>query len=612
MLEERVRNSSEHDKLELLNRISKGYLHLLPGNSLKYGEEALRLSRKLKVPSEERAALRNLGMGNILAGNFYESIRYFNECLELVKKSDDKRGISTCLNNLAVTYSHIGDNEKALHYYLRALEIFEDINYNKGIAASTSNIGIIYKQLGEYDQANEYYKKSLEVAENDNNQYGIAAALNNIGEVYHFKEEYSEALKYFEKALNLAEEMENKQFTVSILNNIGMVKLMSDKFREALHYFFKAFRISDEIGKADTKVTSLINIARTNMNIRKFDAAHEHLLEALEITEELKSNEHYRHVYSALADLYYHIGDYKKAFEAYKKFSDYKDIVLSEVTGKKIAELRTKYEVERKEKEAEIIRKKNSELQKKNVELEKLNETKNKFFSIIAHDLRSPFNSLIGMMRFFAENVSGMNRGEIVEISSELVKSSEQVKNLIDNLLNWAQLQMDGLLFIPTHFNLSVLVDENKKLLENLSQKKNITIHSNLPDELDVYADRNMINSVIQNIIVNSIKFTSFGGRIEIQSRQEGKFIHLEISDNGVGIPEDKISKLFKVHTNISTPGTDSEKGTGLGLILCREFVEKNGGSISIRSMEGEGTVILISIPSDENPEKYEKKPDHH
>ncbi len=231
---------------------------------------------------------------------------------------------------------------------------------------------------------------------------------------------------------------------------------------------------------------------------------------------------------------------------------------------------------ERKKTAAEIILKKE--------ELQRLNAEKDKFFSIIAHDLKSPFNAILGFSNILVEQMKENNYNGIDRYVEIIQKSSEQAMDLLMNLMEWSRSQTGRMEFSPEHFEMGNLINEIMPLFENIAGQKSITISSKLLPNTPVFADKAMINTVLRNLISNAIKFTHPGGNINISIEKKPNEIMVSVADNGVGIPKDSIDKLFRIDENFSTPGTQKEKGTGLGLILCKEFIEKHGGRIWVES----------------------------
>lgn len=236
------------------------------------------------------------------------------------------------------------------------------------------------------------------------------------------------------------------------------------------------------------------------------------------------------------------------------------------------------------------------EIASKNIELEKLNAEKNKFFSIIAHDLRSPFNAIIGLSELLVEEIDEKNYENAQEYSSVILQSARRAVALLNNLMEWAQLKTGKIEYNPEYFNIVALIKEAALLYNEIAKKKSITIEENLPYFLSLYADKAMISSILRNFISNAIKFTMPGGKVVVTVEEKPREIIFSVKDTGVGISKERVDDIFKIDHMYSTMGTDNEKGTGMGLTLCKDFVEMHSGKIWVESEEGIGSCFCFSL----------------
>jgi two-component system, sensor histidine kinase and response regulator len=239
----------------------------------------------------------------------------------------------------------------------------------------------------------------------------------------------------------------------------------------------------------------------------------------------------------------------------------------------------------------------NTLLEEKNRQLKELNAAKDKFFSIIGHDLKSPFAALLGLTRAITEDGIEFSQEEIREVMEHLQSSTENLYTLLENLLSWARLQSGRMEFRPWHVKLADIVKQNLDLFHLNSQQKQIELDSSVAEELSVYVDKNMIDTVVRNLVSNALKFTHAGGRIEISAEQDEDFVEVAVSDTGTGIPEEDLPRLFRIDVKYKNSGTAGEEGTGLGLILCKDLIEKHGGGIRVESEVGEGSVFRFTLP---------------
>ncbi len=237
-------------------------------------------------------------------------------------------------------------------------------------------------------------------------------------------------------------------------------------------------------------------------------------------------------------------------------------------------------------------------LQERESLLRELNASKDKFFSIIAHDLKAPFTTIIGFSDLLLERIRSKEYERIEEFATIIQHSSKQTLNLLSNLLEWARAQTGSIELKLENIEIVSLIDEVVSLFQETAVQKSITITKNLPDHTFLMADKKMIATVIRNLISNAVKFTYPGGVITISIKQNKEGLMVEVKDNGTGISRKNIDKLFRLDVNDSTLGTQNEKGTGLGLLLCNEFIQKHGGRIWVKSKTGTGSTFSFSIPS--------------
>lgn len=245
----------------------------------------------------------------------------------------------------------------------------------------------------------------------------------------------------------------------------------------------------------------------------------------------------------------------------------------------------------------------NRKLVKSETELKKINASKDKFFSIIAHDLRAPFTSLLGLTDFLTFDIDNLSKEEVKVFAQKINTSSKGIYELVENLLEWARVQTESLEYNPHSFDFSEVCENIINTMVGVSVKKKIEIVNNVQKNTNVFADKNTINSVLQNLVANALKFTNSGGQISITSTLNGNFYLISVEDNGLGMTEDVVEKLFKIDEHHTTMGTAKEKGTGLGLILCKELVEMNGGKIWIESEINKGSTFYFTVPKEKENE---------
>ena len=425
-------------------------------------------------------------------------------------------------------------------------------------------------------------------------------------------------------------------------------------------------KISNEINDKLLILDSNANLGAYYLGTSNFKKALDFTQKSFEIANELKHLNEQKRIYLQISEIYTATKNYKKALENYIRYKELNDSVFNEKNIKEITGLEYKYKFEKEKQAIELEQQKKnaiitekskgqkilnitfilgfilmsslalvilrSSLQKRKAniilrnqkmqieetnkaltlqkeeiesvvfELEKANKTKDKFLSIIAHDLKSPFNALLGFSNLLLKNHSVIDEKERETFIKCIHDSSIKTYRLLENLLTWARSQTGKLKFSTEIINLSTLINETISLLEEPARNKNIKLILNEEKDLLIKADKNMIDTVIRNLVSNAIKFTPKGGVISVKSQtiideNNQKFAQFSVKDNGVGISQELQSKLFKITENVTTKGTEEETGTGLGLILCEEFIEKHNGKIWVESEVDKGSKFSFIIP---------------
>jgi two-component system, sensor histidine kinase and response regulator len=235
-------------------------------------------------------------------------------------------------------------------------------------------------------------------------------------------------------------------------------------------------------------------------------------------------------------------------------------------------------------------------IRKQGKELVELNASKDKFFSILAHDMKNPLTVFMLYIRML-EKIDKLSTEEIKTIAGNLIDSAKNLFNLLDNLLEWARVQRGLMDFVPETIDMRSLIHNNVSLFNPFLVQKGITLNNKIKNDIKAYGDLNMIDTVVRNVVSNAIKFTKTGGKVEISAAENKGMVEVSVSDSGIGIPEDMLSKLFRIDSKFQQPDTSGDKGTGLGLILCKDLIEKNNGTIHIESVPDQGTTVKLVLP---------------
>ncbi len=594
-----------------------------------YLDQALDLSRRIGYKMGEGSALLNLGQSSFLANNYELALNYLQKAYSIFSEEKQKYAMGEALNNIGIIYWNTGKHNKALEYYLKSLKVKEEINDKDGIARLLNNIGLVYTNLSNERKALTYYLNSLKLKEELGDEASISTTCNNIGIIYRNMKEFDQALKYYIRSLEIKKKLGNDRGAAFSHNNIGLLYWRKGDLLEALKHYESARETFQYIGDRWGVANTLNNIGNLNIHLENYDVAAENLKKSLEIAIEMEKPDLVKSIFRSLSDLYESKAklqeDGHQQSEAineslvyFKKYNEINEKIFNERTSSRIAEVQAAYEMDKKVREAEIYRLKNIQLtemykristqnaeiseQKEklevlNHELHEANATKDKFYSIIAHDLKNPLSILRLSGEMLEENFTRYDRDKILQLIKKMNAGTKRLADLLDDLLSWARFQMEKIEFQPEIIDLYEIANDACFLLKPSADKKRISLVFEIERPCQVFADRNMIKTTVRNLISNAIKFTGFDGEVKLEVEDHASMITFSVYDNGVGISEEHREKLFRIDSTISTLGTAQEKGTGLGLILCKEFIVKNNGSIGVDSVEGKGSRFHFTLP---------------
>lgn len=565
----------------------------------------------------------------------------------LVNKSDtlnllNARALSIMGNN----YFYLGEINNALQSYLKSLNIY---NYHSDTieqASLKNNIGNIYYTLENIPQALNYYKDAEQIFKKTDHTEGLLSNYLNQGNIYFNRENYDKALEYYKQSNQLSHEIQYANGIATSTLNIGLCYYKQGNTIKARSQVFDALALHDKANNKYGMAQAAINLADINLKLNNLNSAMEYAFLAAKNAELSEANQILIDAYKMLSEIFEKESNYKKSLHYLKKYTDLNDSLIAEDTKQRIQNIETKYEIEKqinknklllnqteiqaltierqnfvvilfislfaliiivfifvynriknKNSVTRLLKEKNKQISEQNKQLKSLNSSKNKFLSIIAHDLKNPFHTLMSLSSILNNNYSDLSTDEIKEYIGDLEHISINTYQLLENLLNWSRTQTGRIDYNPERILLASIVSKNYELLKSDFDNKGIDVKIDILDEQYIKADYNMINTVFRNLIHNALKFTYEDGEVRISSKSTDDYIEISISDNGVGIAPEYLKDIFSIENQYKSAGTRGEKSTGLGLAICKEFIEKNNGDISVNSEVGSGTTFHIKIP---------------
>lgn len=610
---QKINNTPESQQVELLNQLSKLYWTVSFEKSLQYATEALEIAERLEDQKGIAYSYNSIGVVYATLELYEDAITYLEEAKDLRNAIYDRKGLVNSLNNLGIAYFHTGNTEKSLSCFEDAVSISLEVKNDSLLAASYHNLGELNSNLGNLAKAESDLEISADYYQLTGNFVARVEVLNILGGIYLKSGNRVKALNSFRLSREECIRLDLMHQLAFAENQIGKISLESGNFREALSLFHSSLK-----NAMDSEDKAAISDA-----------------------------------YFSLSEYYLKTGNLKQAFNFRTLSSEYQDTLFAQSIDQKLTTLQRQYDIESKDQELQILRR-NDELEnleieknryyrnfiilliiilvtfstislynlfqarKSNIILEKqkrllvetnqqligsqkvqlnINLSKNKIFTVLAEDLMSPFNLLLEYTELLEQNAEDSNTNAVIKNSRVIYQLSKDLFQLLENLLQWSRNQRGMIEYHPGYFDLYKTINHLVSVEEVAALKKSIEIRRDLQEALIVYADESHITTILRSLISNAIKYSHSGGWVKICLTDKNGFAEVDVTDNGVGINQDDVKKLFRMDTHIARKGTANEQGTGLGLIIAHELILKNQGAISVESEEGKGSRFAFTIP---------------
>ena len=640
------KNLTDSARISTLINLSREFRYTNINKGREFAEQALKVAEAANIKTQKVRAYQNLGGLHSISGDYSTALRYDNLALEGSLESRDSSNLSMSYNNVASDYYDLGEYDEAYFYFTQSYRVARAIDDSLRMAIALHNVGRVFKELGQYDRALEHLELSMRMSRKIGDEEGIPYSLDEIADVMIRKGDYDSALHTLLRSVRLTRKQKLLVLEPKTLINLATVHLNAGNYESALAYYDTTYslheRTGNEFGIAEVELgRGLVYIEQ-----EKYDLAMQSINHSLALAKQSNARTLEIKGYYTLSGLFELKKDYRNSLLNFKEFKRLEDSLFSHDMQEKLLRDQIRFETEDKDTEIAALNQERSlkddtikkqefvrnilvvvmalsvillatvyrsgqrrrqintlllrhqmEMETRSEELERLNQVKDKFFSIISHDLRSPINALAGLLDLLDKGA--VRPEELSRHIHELKSRFNHTRTLLNNLLDWTLLQMDKLNLQPSRIDLHKMVEENIQLLGSIPNKQ-IRLQNRVPANTLGYADMNTVNLVLRNLMTNAIKFTNDGGDVVITAEERNAEWLISVEDNGVGMNDDVLKILFDKTAPYTTRGTANEKGTGLGLILCKEFVEKNGGKIFVESQEGKGSKFSFTIPKPE------------
>ncbi len=635
------------------------YILMLKGQfekSIDYYQRALDLAGG-DDPSGIAQCLRGMGKTYRETGQFIQSLEFYTRSLEILQELGTGYGMDRLHFDIAIIYQRLARYDEALRNLFASLEISRKMHNLAQMGHTYQVAGSIYLQLEDLEKALEYHSKGLAIHEQIGDRTEFANALDVLADIHLELEQFDQALRMYNRAYEDRRKAGNKRMILRSQMNLGRYFTHRQNYPLALSYYRDALVLAQELQDKWALARISVNLGELYRARKEYSSALQYLNDALSIAESMESKDIQHDAFYELYELHKKNGNYQLALEYYLKYDAIRKAMMNVESRTSIANLESRFDLVNKEKEIERLEKENITsqldlqrgkslrnylisiavflmflgiiiafflvrntrmnlmLKHKNQELEELNErltkyskeldelnrTKNRLISIISHDLKNPFHSLIGFSDLLINEAEKFSEEEKLSFYKSMNDTSKKAFELLQNLLDWTRLQTSEIPFSPEDLHVTETIQSVLDLLKSHANDKGIVMQTDVTEGTIVYADSRMFETVLRNLLSNAVKYTPYGGKISISAQDQNEVIRIGVNDTGVGMNKEQVTNLFNIDKKATRPGTNNEMGTGFGLILCREFVYKNGGELSVESSPGEGSTFSFTVPKRRN-----------
>ena len=554
-------------------------------------------------------------------GDYFSALEARYEVLNVRLELGNKDEIAKSYNALGDFFKRQNNYSKALKYYLDSYETSQNSKNIRGEGISLTNAAEIYYRLEDFDKALDFHLRALEKKKENGVLKELGISYNGIGLVYNAKKEYAKSLSYLKKAERLFEETESLPLYAETLYNIAEVKYNLQVYDSAIYYWKETEKIGHEIKNLDLLLNTYNSLSKLYLNVDEDteDNLRYYYNKYTNLADSLRLEENKSEILALQSEFETALSQERLEKVESEKLQTEQELAKIEIQrlylffmfcGALLLIFLVYFYYRKSRKKSSILKKHNllineqnnhlkelnKQLEESKAALEKTNATKNKLFAIISHDVRSPLSSLSGLLEVISDNPEEMRHEDINELFLNLKNKVSTVDAFLNNLLGWARIQDDGIKVRATSLDLKEIVGKIIHLYVDQARQKNILIKSNLNIDRKVYADKDMLEFVMRNLLANAIKFTYPENTVEILANEKDSVAEISVKDKGIGMSQEELKHLFDLRQQVNKKGTFSEKGTGLGLILTKEFIEKNNGKLEVVSKEQKGSTFKFTL----------------
>lgn len=599
-----------------------------PEKSIKYGTEAIDLANQYKDYNSLAKAYSFVGVAYRIQGKYSKSVDFYYEGLEVADKHEIPEQAGYAYLNLANLYIYQELISLASDNLKKAEAIARKIDNKHMLAYVNQYNGRIYSFEGKFDSALLSYQKSLSLRQELNQLPEQATCYKYIGDIYLQKGSLSTASENYNLSLEKVDRQNDKDLYTNLLIRKSLIFVKEDHLKEASAMAHEGLAIASQIGANMAIRDALQVLVKISLKTQDYKAASDFQQRVIQYNDTLFSKQLSEKIF--LLEYQLERQQRNAKIDLLNKDNAIKELKIKRIgiisigltsiivllvvvfivllillkqrrDHEKLLELQNQEIVNQRNSIEQQNRKlidANEKLENSEEELKRIVQTKDKLFSIIAHDLRSPFTALTGLTEVLRENADTIDATEMNVYVSLINESSHKLLRLIENLLEWARSQTGTLKPVKTNLSLKSLADDIMKIYITQAETKGISLKNEIPANTSVFADHEILAIIIRNLISNGVKYTQKGGNVTLTAYQEHGDTVLKVLDTGIGMSPEVLEKLFKIEETFTTEGTGNEAGTGLGLVICKEFIVTLGGIIAVESTVGKGTSFYVTLPT--------------
>ncbi|HZY35680.1 MAG TPA: tetratricopeptide repeat-containing sensor histidine kinase [Mucilaginibacter sp.] len=590
----------------LLNKLAHQYLYENADSSLFYAKKALSLAQSQNFMAGQARSWHSMGRAYYVIGNYDLSLDAANRLMVISNKINYLSGVGGAYQITGLIYLEQNKYSESIANLNKSLDLFNHLGDNGQIGRSFFNLAICYDDLGKSAKAFYYVNKAIAAADIVKDTTLLSMAQNRAGEIYYHLKDYKKALAYYQQVAD--GKSTTKWERDFALSGIALCNYDLGKYREAIAAAQKSYRLSRQVNSASDALRALGVLSESYAAVKDYRNAYEYQVQFRKLNDSAFNSErekeiNYLHLKQQQADnkrLESEVKNKEAELSFRSKLLFFRNIIAAATIVFVIYIIvsnrqKTFLNKMLKEQNEEILQQSEKISEQKEV-LDQLNNTKNQLFSVISHDLRSPFAAIL-------QSIDAIRSGDIsateqTELLDDFYRQVNLVTTMVNNLLAWANSQQEGIKCHPVTLNVTQVVEDIASISGFLAKNKNIFLDHQHNDEHLVFADADHVRIIVQNLVGNAIKFTRKGGVVQISYTVDADFIAIHVKDSGVGIKADKLNKLFKVTgKEISGYGTNNEAGAGIGLALIKQFTDANNGKLDVHSKYGEGSEFIVYLP---------------